>query len=139
MCVAGRGAVGCDVEPVVARPETVWRDLLGGHTELAHQVAIGGGEANTGGGEAKTRGGEAATDSGEGMDTAATRVWAAVECLRKSGCSAGAPLALLPSPRAGWVLFASGERRVATLVTAVRDVPEPVVFAMLTEGIDNNG
>jgi len=113
LCVATRGVVGCDVEPVVARPEAAWRDLLGPHAALAALLT---------------------TSTADDADTAATRVWTAIECLRKCGCSSGAPLVLLPSQPDAWVVFGSGELRIATLATAVRGVAEPVVFAILTHG-----
>ncbi|GGZ48954.1 polyketide synthase [Streptomyces inusitatus] len=105
-------AVGCDVETVVARSEEEWAGLLGGHAPLARVL----------------------TRPGEDADTAATRVWAAVECLQKAGLTTHAPLTLTPVERDGWRVFASGELRVATLATAVRGVPEKVVFAILTGG-----
>lgn len=107
------GAVGCDLEEVIARDGAVWQELLGSHTELARLVA---------------------RDGGESFDTAATRVWAALECLQKAGRTVRAPLTAQPAKRAGWAVFASGELRIATLVTTVRDRPEPVVFAIATKG-----
>ena len=94
------GSSGCDLEAVAPRP---WRDLLGPERlALAHQL-------------------------GEQIDVAGTRVWTALECLKKAG-AADAPLqvgptvasavpadaaAPLPEPL-GWVLFASGPRTIAT-------------------------
>ncbi|SCL34398.1 enediyne polyketide synthase [Micromonospora nigra] len=111
LCVAGTGLLGCDVEPVAARPAADWAALLGGHAGLAGLVA---------------------TETGEGPDTAATRVWTALECLQKAGRQSTDPLSLQPSPRPGWSVFASGDATVATFVTAVRDRPAPLVFAVLT-------
>ncbi|MGW5555897.1 type I polyketide synthase [Micromonospora sp. NPDC003944] len=107
------GAAGCDLEEVVARDGAVWQDLLGSHTELARLVA---------------------RDGRESFDTAATRVWTALECLQKAGHTVRAPLTVQPAERAGWAVFASGELRIATLVTTVRDRPEPVVFAIAMKG-----
>ncbi|MGE5830593.1 MAG: SDR family NAD(P)-dependent oxidoreductase [Micromonosporaceae bacterium] len=117
LCVAGPGAVGCDVEAVAQRPEAVWRDLLGRHAALPAQVRVG---------------------ADEDTDTAATRVWTAVESLGKSGSSTAAPLALVSRPRPGWAVFASGARCVATFATAVRGVASPVVFALLPGHVDDN-
>jgi enediyne polyketide synthase len=113
LCVVGTGPLACDVEAVRAREESVWQGLLGAHVDLARLCAA---------------------DGGESLDAAATRVWAAIECLRKAGLSHRAPLAALPSERAGWLVFASGDLRIATLVTTVRDLPQPMAFAILTEG-----
>ncbi|MEH1101385.1 type I polyketide synthase [Micromonospora sp. CPCC 205561] len=113
LCVVGSATVACDVEAVRDRDESVWAGLLGAHADLARLCA---------------------TDGGESLDAAATRVWAAIECLRKAGLSHRAPLVVVPTDRAGWLVFASGELRIATLVTSVRDLSQPMAFAILTEG-----
>jgi enediyne polyketide synthase len=119
---AGRAAAGtavaCDVEPVAARGPGDWADLLGPHAPLARLVAAA---------------------AGEGADAAATRVWAAVECLRKAGLSIDAPLTLVSAGRGPWAVLSCGGRRVATLATTLRGAAGggPVVFAVLaapTEG-----
>jgi enediyne polyketide synthase len=111
--VAARGALGCDVEPVVARSADAWQGLLGAHAELARLTA----EA-----------------TGEGPDAAATRVWAARECLQKAGIPPGGPLTLRPVERDGWAVFTVGPAVVATFATTLRGMAGPVVFAVLTEG-----
>jgi enediyne polyketide synthase len=64
-------------------------------------------------------------------DAAATRIWAAMECLQKAGRPASDPLVLGQTHPDGWVVFASGELRIATLLTMVRGNEKPVVFAVL--------
>ncbi|MEV8632067.1 type I polyketide synthase [Streptosporangium sp. NPDC051023] len=113
LCVAATGTVGCDVEPVIDRAGETWQGLLGLHFPLAELVAA---------------------ELGGSLDAAATRVWTAVECLRKAGLPQGAPLTWTPVRRDAWTVFASGALRIATLVTTLRGVREPVVFAILTEG-----
>ncbi|AWI33274.1 type I polyketide synthase [Streptomyces tirandamycinicus] len=103
--------VACDIEAVSMRPADEWRGLLGDHAPVAELVA---------------------EETGEAPDTAATRVWGAVECLRKAGIMAGAPLTVLPRREDAWVVFAAGDLRIATFVTALRDALEPAVFAFLT-------
>ncbi|NBE51894.1 type I polyketide synthase [Streptomyces boluensis] len=105
--------VACDAEAVNVRTEDDWQGLLGEHAPLAAEVA---------------------RQTGEAPDTAATRVWSAVECLKKAGLAAGAPLTLAPAGRANWVVLTAGELRIATFVTALRDQLEPVVFAVLADG-----
>jgi enediyne polyketide synthase len=111
--VAGTGPIGCDVEPVVGRSAEDWRGLLGAHAPLAELVD---------------------RETGDGIDTAATRVWAAMECLQKAGVVPVAPLTVSPANRDAWTVFASGTLRIATLATTVRGSAGPVVFAVLTEG-----
>ncbi|WP_213451354.1 type I polyketide synthase [Rhizomonospora bruguierae] len=113
VCVAAHDTVACDVEPVVHRPEKAWRDLLGVH---AAGTAV------------------LETDAGDDADAAATRIWSALECLRKAGCSPGAPLALLSASPDGWTVFGSGDLRVAVLVTTLHGVAGPVAFAVLSGG-----
>jgi enediyne polyketide synthase len=113
LCVAATATVSCDVEPVVERTAAAWNGLLGQHTPLAALVA---------------------TELGESADTAGTRVWAAVECLQKVGQPTHAPMTLTTARRDAWTVFASGTLRIATLVTSLRDAPDPVVFAVLTDG-----
>lgn len=108
--VAAAGTVACDIEAVCVRDADTWAGLLGEHAGLAAQVV---------------------KQTGEAPDTAATRVWGAVECLRKAGLMAGAPLTLAPPDRDNWVVFSSGGLRIATFVTTLRDVLEPAVVAFL--------
>ncbi|MDL4820297.1 type I polyketide synthase [Actinomadura opuntiae] len=112
--VAGPGPLGCDAELAAPRPDAEWDGLLGPHRPLLDLVT-------------------AEQDANSG--TAGTRIWAARECLQKAGLPAGAPLTLLPPARPGWVVLASGDLRVATFATTLRDVPEPVVFAVLSRPV----
>jgi enediyne polyketide synthase len=111
LCVAGDGPIGCDVEPVEDRAPAVWQQLLGQHERLAQLIR---------------------RETGDDADTAATRVWTAIECLQKAGRPSGGPLTLAAGGAEGWVLLASGELRIATFVTTVRDRPQAVVLAVLT-------
>ena len=112
LCVSAAGPVGCDLEPVTERAPDEWQGLLGPHAELAQQTA---------------------TATGEGPDTAATRVWSAIECLQKADASPRGPVTLLPVERDGWTVFGSGDLQIAVLATTVRDYPDPIVFAVLSE------
>ncbi|MGN9837128.1 type I polyketide synthase [Nonomuraea sp. H19] len=107
LCVAGPGVIGCAIAPVREAQEPAAQPAL------IERVAA---------------------ETGERPDTATARVSAAVRCLRQAGLGDAEPLTVTPGERDAWVVFASAELRVATLVTAVRDVPEPVVVAVLTEG-----
>ncbi|WP_036320379.1 hypothetical protein, partial [Microbispora sp. ATCC PTA-5024] len=90
-----------------------WADALGTRAPLAGQVAA---------------------VTGEGPGGAGARVLAAAECLERAGLPATAPLAVLPGARDAWAVLASDGLRIATLVTTLRDAPDPVVIAVLTEG-----
>ncbi|MEZ0075134.1 SDR family NAD(P)-dependent oxidoreductase [Planotetraspora sp. GP83] len=113
LCVAATGTLGCDVAWVTTRSAEEWKGLLGPRAPLAELIA---------------------GELGEGPDTSGARVLSAAECLRRAGLAPGTPLTLTPDRRDAWAVFASGGLRIATLVTTVRGVPEPVVVAVLTEG-----
>jgi enediyne polyketide synthase len=111
MAVAGRDPLGCDVEPVTPRPDETWRALLGpDRWLLAEQVA---GEA------------------GEEAAAARTRIWAALECLKKAGAPAGTPLTLRAVPGEGWVVLGAGPWALPTFVAAVGPSRRPLAFAVL--------
>jgi enediyne polyketide synthase len=96
--VRDAGAVGCDLEEVSARPEGTWRAMLGeARFALAQQIA-------------RVR--------GELLDDAATRVWTAVESLKKAGQSESAPV-LLADGAGARVILRSGAATVVSLLTTV--------------------
>jgi enediyne polyketide synthase len=97
LAVSSRSNVGCDIETISVRTAETWRTLLGPERfRLAELVA-----------------------QDEDLDTAATRVWTAIECLKKSGGLSDAPLTLSATQRDGWVTLRSGSRSLATCVTKV--------------------
>jgi enediyne polyketide synthase len=108
----------CDARAVRERARPDWRALLGAdHFEVAERIA---------------------RDRGEPLPVAATRVWAAAECLRQAGRGqAGggcAQVTLARSQPDGWVRLSSGQAQITTFPARVRDVPHPVMFTILTEG-----
>ncbi|MER6288535.1 type I polyketide synthase [Streptomyces sviceus] len=111
--VAGQQPAGCDTEEVVQRSAQEWTDLLGADGfALAELVA---------------------SERGEDLSLAATRVWGAQECLRKTGhARAGLAEVAAPAPDK-WVVLRSGAARIATFPTTLRGRTAPVVFTMLTE------
>jgi enediyne polyketide synthase len=112
LCVLAHGPAGCDLEPVTPREDDDWQRLLGRHHDLAGRIA------------------EACT---EPFDVAATRVWAAGECLRKAGRTTDAPIMFASGGPDGWVLLTSGDARIGVLSTTVRGGDTPVVLAVLAE------
>ena len=114
LAVAGRGRLACDVEQVRERPADDWEGMLGPEQFTLAQLVV--------------------EQRGEDLQAAATRVWGAVECLKKTGRASHGPLTLDEGSEDPWVLLRSGETRIATLRARLRDVVEPVVFTILTEG-----
>ncbi|HYX25586.1 MAG TPA: SDR family oxidoreductase, partial [Thermoanaerobaculia bacterium] len=110
------GRVGCDLEPVTARPEEVWRGLLGpDRFRLAELIA---------------------RERGESRDAAATRVWAAAESLAKAGVPHGAPLTLESGGGEdgdGWLVLRSGALRIGSLLAPVRELAGPAALAVLVD------
>ncbi|HEX8095848.1 SDR family NAD(P)-dependent oxidoreductase [Jatrophihabitans sp.] len=110
----GTQPVGCDVEVVTNRSEQDWADLLGPEQYALAQLL--------------------AAERGEDLSLAATRVWGAVESLRKVGRARIESLTVGEPGADRWVNLRSGNARIATFCTTVLDVKDPVVFTMLTEG-----
>ena len=110
LAIAGTNPLACDLEKVVERPEQVWRDLLG---EERHALAE-----------------LVAQFDGESFAVAATRVWSAIECLKKSGLPPNVPLTL-KADDAGWVLFNAGKSIIATYRADLDNLPPTRILAVL--------
>ncbi len=140
LAVATPGQIGCDAEVAAGRTTDEWRQLLG-----AEQFALA---------ELVAR------ERGEDLAVAGTRVWGAMESLRKVGRALPGPVTLGEPRLDGWVLLRAGAvstsrasgttstsrasgttstsrasgttYEIATFATHVRDEATPVVFAILT-------
>jgi enediyne polyketide synthase len=111
LVVTGSGSLACDVEAVAHRSTEDWAGLLGEDLTAIRDLVV--------------------TESGEDVDVASTRIWSALECLRKTG----SPTQAITVDRVesdGWVLLSTGDARVATWVTTLNDLDSPVVFAVLS-------
>jgi len=116
MAIAGHSRVACDLDIVVARPAEIWSDMLGiERFQLAELV---------------TR------ETQETLDAAATRVWTAAECLKKAGAGSTAPLVFTRAATQGWILFASGELKIASGVVQREGDKEDLAIALLMGGGD---
>jgi enediyne polyketide synthase len=110
LAVAGPGPLACDIEPVLDRPASAWHDLLGpDRFALAQVIAQVMGETET---------------------EAATRAWAATECLKKAGVMVNTPV-ILASSVAGWVLLASERLVTATFLAHVHGDLNRLAVAVL--------
>jgi len=99
-------------EPVTARAREVWEGLLGApRYKLAELIA---------------------REAPESVDGAATRLWTAVECLKKAGIPEGAPLVFDSISAPGWVLLRSGKSRIATFICQVQGLSESLAVGVLT-------
>ncbi|WP_328617954.1 type I polyketide synthase [Amycolatopsis sp. NBC_00355] len=110
LVVAGTGQVTCDVETVLERSDEDWAGLLGEDLLSVGRLL--------------------AADAGESVAVANTRVWSALECVRKTGAMTES-LTVRRVEADGWALLACGPVRIATWATTVNDRTEPVVFAVL--------
>ncbi|HEX5114867.1 MAG TPA: type I polyketide synthase [Pseudonocardiaceae bacterium] len=110
LAVVGTGALSCDAETVLERTDTDWADLLGPEPLALAELL--------------------AADTGEPASVARTRVWTALECVRKTGSMTQA-LTVHRVHQDGWTLLSNGAARIATWVTTVNGQPHPVVFAVL--------
>jgi enediyne polyketide synthase len=114
--LASHRPVACDVEPAHHRTPQQWADLLTpDQLTLAHHLAA---------------------QRGEPLTLAATRVWGAIETLRKTGHPNPTPTDASTPPTGNWATLASGTTHIASFATHLRHVTEPVVFTMLAENGD---
>ncbi|MGW2248875.1 type I polyketide synthase [Kitasatospora sp. NPDC001660] len=111
---ADGGRLACDVETVRPRAAQDWAGLLGEAQLPLRDLLV--------------------TEAGCSPDLAATRVWCALECLRKSAAT-GQALTLDRVEGSGWVVLSAGDASIATWVTTVTDRDEPVVFAVLNGSV----
>ncbi|MFP5265241.1 MAG: SDR family NAD(P)-dependent oxidoreductase [Blastocatellia bacterium] len=113
LAVASFGPVGCDIEKVASRPIWLWRDLLGiERFKLAEAIAL---------------------QAGESIHAAATRVWAAIECLKKGGALVNAPLVISSSDDRCWALLSSGPLVIATASLMIEGAQDALVLAVLVK------
>ena len=111
--VAGATAAGCDLETVAARSPAVWRDLLGPERfALAELIA---------------------RESEDDASVAATRVWCAMECLKKSGALHDRPLVFSGARPDGWIELGAGQSRILTYRASLQNVEGPLAFAVMIE------
>jgi enediyne polyketide synthase len=111
LVVTGSGTLACDIEAVEHRTAQDWAGLLGDGPSRIRDLVV--------------------AESGEDVDVAATRIWCALECLRKTGSTTRA-LTVDRTDQDGWVVLSAGDTRIATWVTTLDDVATPVVFAVLS-------
>jgi len=114
LAVAAPERVACDIEPICARSEEMWRDLLGPERWLLARLI--------------------ANQAHEDLQTAATRVWTAMESLVKAEAPRNGPLVLLTSSSVetnGGVSLAAPGMTITTTVVHFRDDPTPFAVAVL--------
>jgi enediyne polyketide synthase len=108
--ISGSAAAACDVEVIVSRSTESWREVLGSeHFRLAELMA-----------------------QQEHINVAATRVWTAIECLKKVGAMQGSAITLTAAYSDGWQVLRSGRYRIATCRAEVQSTPEPIIFSVLS-------
>ncbi|MFG2566222.1 SDR family NAD(P)-dependent oxidoreductase [Streptomyces sp. NPDC048567] len=119
LVVTGEAPVACDVQQAEHHSPEEWEGMLGAEgTALARLIAA---------------------EHHEEMSVAATRVWSAVECLRKSGRAVAAlTVDSTPDAEKHWVVLRSGEARIATFPTSLEGVGEPVVFALMAQPVERS-
>jgi enediyne polyketide synthase len=110
LAVVGSSQLACDVETAVEREAQDWSGLLGPELVALSELL--------------------AQETGESPTVSSTRVWCALECVRKTGAMTQA-LAVHRVHADGWAVLSSGEARIATWATTVNGQPQPVVFAVL--------
>jgi enediyne polyketide synthase len=113
MAVAGPTPVGCDLEKVEDRSASAWRGLLGDERiELVQLIE---------------------RHAGENPAVSATRVWSASEALKKVGAAIDAPLVFVSSTSDDCVFLSSGNFKIVTYATELREGEGKFVIAVLSE------
>lgn len=111
LAVTAPQVAACDLQEVVARGTDVWAGLLGRtYSQLALELQGG---------------------SGGDASVASTRVWCAIECLKKQGVPHDAPLAIASRHTDGWVVLHSGDYGVATYASHATEHEPALVLAVL--------
>jgi enediyne polyketide synthase len=118
LAVAGEGETACDVERVVPRSVSLWKDLLGDERFRLAQVI--------------------ASLSGDDLDAAATRAWSASECLKKAGMPFNAPLVFAACNPDRWVSLSSGQLTINTFSAPIQSAKGPFVFAVLIKSVSRS-
>ena len=111
MLVKSQTKVGCDVEQVNDRDASTWNAMLGkDKTELAAFVS---------------------TSLKESISVSSTRLWGAMECLKKSGDNLLSAISLDKSDTDGFVIFKSGNKKVISYCAWLNEFNSDVVFSVL--------
>lgn len=119
LAVLGPPPLGCDLEPVAARSDREWSDLLGPHQALVDLLRA---------------------EAGNDWDLAGTRIWCALESAQKAGQPPSPLLVVLSHPAPGWTVFRAGELRIATFAASLKSAqpqetgPQQVVLAVAVSG-----
>ena len=111
LAVAGKGPLGCDIEPIMTHLPANKPSLLGKTRYKLAQVI--------------------ADTTGEEEASAITRVWAASESLKKAGAALHTPLILEDTTPDGWVILSSSSLITATYVAKIEESEKPLVLAVL--------
>ena len=106
-----REPVACDLEPVSPRPEKLWHELLGRSRWPLVELLV--------------------RETGESLDISATRVWTALESLRKVGLAGDTPMVMERTTADGWVLFAAGAVKIAVVLAGGLEGSPQWVIALI--------
>lgn len=111
LTVDGPPPIGCDLEPIHARSEEVWADLLGSQRlQLARTIA---------------------EEIQQPLDVAATLVWTALESLKKAGLALDCPVVLHRTTSDNWQVLQAGTHKLATHIARLRHYDLPFAIAVL--------
>jgi enediyne polyketide synthase len=102
--------VACDMEAVESRDHEIFRSLLGElRFGLAEQIS---------------------TQVGEALDCSATRVWGAVECLKKLGMQYDTPITLTCVNGGTWLKLEAANTSVLSILMQLQVAEQPVVITL---------
>jgi enediyne polyketide synthase len=110
LAVTSTQLVGCDMETVITRSASTWQDLLG---QERYQLAT-----------------LISKEGQQELDVAATRVWTALEGLKKAGAHITLPLVFSTIKEDGWVQLTAGDFHIASYVTQVQWMEKLLALAI---------
>jgi len=114
LAVVAQSDVACDFETVCERPEQVWADMLGPQRRplARHLVSL----------------------HGESAALSNTRIFGAIECLRKLGRARETPISVSSHPNDPIVRLRAGDDCVLSVAARLRAGGDKLVMTLLAEG-----
>jgi enediyne polyketide synthase len=110
LLVQANGQISCDMEAVVEKPQSVWQPLFQPErVKLIEHIQ---------------------KEIDEDFSSAATRVWCAMECIRKAGLQDNCPLLFCGSEKDNTVYIEAGDYKIITYKSIVKK-KGATVFAVL--------
>ncbi len=105
--------IACDMERLVGKPLVLWNTLLGDqNVDLVRMIQ---------------------TQTSEEYSSVATRIWSALECIRKAGLQMTTPLLFRSSSEHNTIYLDCSGHTIISYKCHIKDEQEPFIFSILIE------